>query len=90
MKANEQTLLWAREHWTGNIWEDSASSTHGYTSLWPFDDDVEAETKAQKTKHWGKVKLYRVVFEPVSEEEQKAHLKKQKQFFRDRKAKAKQ
>ena len=81
MKPNEPTLMWARTYFTGDIWEQSAHLTKPLTASWPDDED---STNDEKEKQWGEVKLYRVTYEPVSDEEAAAHLHKQNQFFEKR------
>ncbi len=91
MKSNETELMWAREHWSGNIWVESARSTQGVLKHWPpVEDGDKPKTEREITEQWGKIKLFKVTFEPVPEDEQDKYLKKQQAFFRGRRKKEKQ
>lgn len=75
MKPNTPTLIWARQNFLGEIYEDSANETKPMAEQWPDTEDEELRQRL------GEVKLFRVVFEPVSQEEQDEHEAAQKAFF---------
>jgi len=81
MKLSTPTLVWARQHFSGEVWHESASLTKPVASHWPeVDEDEDA-----KDHQWGSVQLFRMIIEPVSSEEQDAYLAEQQEFFRKRK-----
>ncbi len=82
MKTNTPELMWARQHWGGEVWEDSLSKTQPMARQFPPEDgEDEEQTDEQRDEQWGEVKLFRVTIEEVPKEEQDAHLAEQKAFF---------
>lgn len=65
MKPGQPELMWARQHAGGDVYEDSLSSTKPWAAAWPRNEQDEAEREK-----FGEVKLFRVVLEEVSPEEQ--------------------
>lgn len=92
MKNNEPELMWARQHFSGHIWEESLSSTRPMSRMFPPEDeeceDDDEQTDRQRDERWGEAKLFRVTLEPVSSEEQTAYLEEQEAFFRNRRTPA--
>ena len=86
MELNKPTLVWARQHHTGQVWHDSAALTKAVAGHWPEADEDEDE----KDHQWGEVRLFRMTIEPVSSEEQDAYFAEQEAFFAKRRAQREQ
>lgn len=78
MRLNEPTLMWARQHFGGEVWHQSAALTKPVAAHWPEADEDDDE----KDHQWGEVKLFRITVEAVGSEEADAYLAEQQEFFK--------
>lgn len=84
MQANKPELMWARQHWNGEIWEEGMAHTIPMAKRFPPEDPNESTSDEDRDKKWGEVKLFRVTIDCVSPTEQAEHLAKQEAFFKNR------